>query len=153
MGVYKEGKTCSTAPASPARAASITARGKGSLYLACFILQYLPSVLFSWFPASQSCAAGRRCGTFPPPRRSRRPSVPGHNAVSRCFVPAGRKPTGRRFEAFCCFLTWYSSYSQPEYSRGGARLFFSGRSGLDYNDSKTAWRRLPVGRHAFNCWE
>ena len=25
---------------------------KGSLYLACFILQYLPSVLFSWFPAS-----------------------------------------------------------------------------------------------------
>ena len=39
-------------PASPARAASITARGKGSLYLACFILQYLPSVLFSWFPAS-----------------------------------------------------------------------------------------------------
>ena len=40
------------APASPARAASITARGKGSLYLACFILQYLPSVLFSWFPAS-----------------------------------------------------------------------------------------------------
>ena len=44
--------TRSTAPASPARAASITARGKGSLYLACFILQYLPSVLFSWFPAS-----------------------------------------------------------------------------------------------------
>ena len=35
-----------------AQAASITARGKGSLYLACFILQYLPSVLFSWFPAS-----------------------------------------------------------------------------------------------------
>ena len=29
----------------------------------------------------------------------------------------------------------------------------SGRSGLDYNDSKTAWRRPPVGRHAFNCWE
>lgn len=49
---YKNCKTCSTAPASPARAASITARGKGSLYLACFILQYLPSVLFSWFPAS-----------------------------------------------------------------------------------------------------
>ena len=24
---------------------------------------------------------------------------------------------------------------------------------LDYNDSKTAWRRPPVGRHAFNCWE
>ena len=24
----------------------------GSLYLACFILQYLPSVLCSWFPAS-----------------------------------------------------------------------------------------------------
>ena len=47
----------------------------------------------------------------------------------------------------------YSSYSQPEYSRGGARLFLSGRSGLDYNDSKTAWRRPPVGRHAFNCWE
>ena len=67
--------------------------------------------------------------------------------------PAGRKPTGRRFEAFCCFLTWYSSYSWPEYSRGGARLFLSGRSGLDYNDSKTAWRRPPVGRHAFNCWE
>ena len=22
-----------------------------------------------------------------------------------------------------------------------------------YNDSKTAWRRPPVGRHAFNCWE
>ena len=40
------------APASSARAASITAKGKGSLYLACFILQYLPSVLFSWFPAS-----------------------------------------------------------------------------------------------------
>ena len=38
-------------------------------------------------------------------------------------------------------------------SRGGARLFLSGRSGLDYNDSKTAWRRPPVGRHAFNCWE
>ena len=67
--------------------------------------------------------------------------------------PAGRKPTGRRFEAFCCFLTWYSSYSWPDFSRGGARLFLSGRSGLDYNDSKTAWRRPPVGRHAFNCWE
>ena len=39
-------------PGVTARAASITARGKGSLYLACFILQYLPSVLFSWFPAS-----------------------------------------------------------------------------------------------------
>ena len=25
---------------------------KGSLYLACFILQHLPSVLFLWFPAS-----------------------------------------------------------------------------------------------------
>ena len=36
---------------------------------------------------------------------------------------------------------------------GGARLFLGGRSGLDYNDSKTAWRRPPVGRHAFNCWE
>ena len=24
---------------------------------------------------------------------------------------------------------------------------------LHYNDSKTAWRRPPVGRHAFNCWE
>ena len=23
----------------------------------------------------------------------------------------------------------------------------------NYNDSKTAWRRPPVGRHAFNCWE
>ena len=22
-----------------------------------------------------------------------------------------------------------------------------------YNDSKTTWRRPPVGRHAFNCWE
>ena len=50
---------------------------------------------------STKCAAGRRCGTFPPPRRSRRPSVPGHNAVSRCFVPAEaswqrQRPPARR---------------------------------------------------------
>ena len=66
--------------------------------------------------------------------------------------PAGRKPTGRRFEMFCCLFTWYSSYSWPEFSCGGARLFLSGRSGLNHSDSKTAWRRPPVGRHAFNCW-
>ena len=66
--------------------------------------------------------------------------------------PAGRKPTGRRFEMFCCLFTWYSSYSWPEFSCGGARLFLSGRCGLNHSDSKTAWRRPPVGRHAFNCW-
>ena len=39
-----------------------------------------------------------------------------------------------------------SSYSQPEYSRGGARLFLSGRSGLDYNDSKGVlpWAAMPL---------
>ena len=67
--------------------------------------------------------------------------------------PAGRKPTGRRFEVFCCLFTWYSSYSWPEYPCGGARLFLSGRSGLDHSDSKTAWRCPPVGRHAFNWWK